>query len=59
MEKSITVKIKTNYGTRCVYPVCEASKLFASISGNKTLTDSTISKIKELGYSILVEQEIL
>jgi len=55
----ITVKIKNVYGNDLVYPICEKSKIFALISGNKTLTDETIQLIKELGYGINVETKSL
>ena len=54
---SITVKIKNVYGEDKVYPVSERAKMFANIAGTKTLTDYTIAKIKELGYTIYVNVE--
>lgn len=52
----ITVKIKHVYGIQKVYPACEQARIFAMISGDKTLTDKTIHLIKTLGYKINVEQ---
>lgn len=57
--QSIIVKIKNVYGVNQIYPVCDIAKTFASISGTKTLTAHTVSKIKELGYTINVEQQTL
>ena len=57
--KAITVKIRSVYGEDKVYPVSEEAKLFANIAGTKTLTDYTIAKIKQLGYTIHVEQQTL
>ena len=45
------------YGEDKVYPVSDRAKLFANIAGTKTLTDYTIAKIKELGYTIYVNVE--
>jgi hypothetical protein len=57
--KAITVKIRSVYGEDKVYPVSEEAKLFANIAGTKTLTDYTIAKIKQLGYTINIEQQTL
>ena len=55
----ITVKIKNVYGEDKVYPVSDEAILFACIAGTTTLTSSTINMIKQLGYSIWVEQQTL
>ena len=52
---NITVKIATNYGREYIYPVCTQAKLFARISGHKTLTRDTIDLIKKMGYSVSQE----
>ena len=57
--QSITVKIRNVYGEDKVYPVSDEARLFASIAGTTTLTNSTINMIKQLGYSIWVEQQTL
>ena len=57
--ESITVKIRNVYGVKKVYPVSNKARLFANIAGTKTLTDYTIAKIKELGYTIEVAQQTL
>ena len=57
--KTITVKIKNVYGEKKVYPVSDEAILFACIAGTTTLTNSTINRIKQLGYSIWVEQQTL
>jgi hypothetical protein len=54
----ITVKVKTNYGEKIYYPVCEKAKYFAEIAGTKTLTENTRLCITKLGYSIKLEQEV-
>ena len=58
-ELNIIVEIKSVYGTTKIYPVCDTSKLLASIAGTKTLTDDTISKIKQLGYQINIKPQQL
>jgi len=56
---NITVKVTNNYGTKAVYPVCRAGKMFAMIAGTVTLTSPTIALIKQLGYEVQVAQETL
>jgi hypothetical protein len=51
----ITVKIKNVFGNERIYPVCPQAKLFAQISGHKTLTRHAISLIKGLGYTVVQE----
>ena len=51
----ITVKIKNVFGNERIYPVCTQAKLFARISGHKTLTRDTIDLIKKMGYSVSQE----
>lgn len=55
LEKTITVKIKNNYGSDSVYPVCKKARLFAEISVTRTLTQGTIDRIKALGFAVKVE----
>ena len=54
MLKQIDVYFKNVYGNTVCYPHCYEAKIFASISGHKTLTDATLEGIKELGYSVRV-----
>lgn len=49
---TITVEIKNVFGNERIYPVCPQAKLFARISGHKTLTRDAISLIKGLGYTV-------
>ena len=59
-EYVVHVRVMDVYGKRVVYPVCDKAKLFASIAGTKTLTDSTLMYIKKLGYRLhVVPQEPL
>lgn len=51
---AIQVYIKQVYGRDTVYPLCDKAMAFASLAGQKTLTDKEIALIKRLGYSIEV-----
>lgn len=57
MTKNLKVFIKNNYGTDYVYPDCEFSRMITDITGTKTLTDSTIARLKSYGYSFKVVAE--
>ena len=53
----LIVEKKNVYGVERVYPVCTKAKIFASISGNKTLLPEVIEQIKKLGYNLTTESE--
>jgi len=53
---TITVRIDSNYGCRVIYPACHTSKLIAQLAGTRTLTDRALAVVKQLGYSINVQQ---
>ena len=53
----LIVSKKNVYGVERVYPVCNKAKLFARISGNKTLLPEVIEQIKKLGYNLTTESE--
>lgn len=53
-EKSILVEIRSVYGNRTIYPLCDDARAFAAIAGTSTLTARVIQKIKALGYAIEV-----
>lgn len=57
MNLEIAVIVKDVYGQRKFYPKCDKSKVFASIAGTTTLTETTLRKIMELGYKVNVVQE--
>ena len=57
MSTNLIVEKKNVYGVQRVYPVCTKAKLFASISGNKTLLPEVIEQIKKLGYNLTTESE--
>jgi len=54
---NLIVEKKNVYGVERVYPVCKKAKLFARISGNKTLLDVDIKLIKQLGYTLTTKRE--
>ena len=56
-EMQLVVTKKNVYGVERVYPICNNAKLFASISGNKTLLPDVIELIKKLGYNLTTESE--
>jgi len=53
----LIVEKKNVYGNQLVYPVCDKAKLFANISGNKTLLPEVIECIKKLGYNLTTKGE--
>ena len=53
----LIVEKKNVYGVERVYPVCTKAKIFAAISGNKTLLPEVIEQIKKLGYNLTTERE--
>ena len=52
INSTIKVEVKNIYGETRVYPMCDKSKMFASIAGTITLTNHTLSKVEALGYTI-------
>jgi hypothetical protein len=58
-KMELIVEKKSVYGNQLVYPICSKAKLFASISGNKTLLPEVIESIKKLGYKLTTKQEVL
>ena len=55
----ITVEIKTVYGSETIYPACDKSRLFARLSGHKTLTSRALEMIKALGYQIEIKPQTI
>jgi hypothetical protein len=49
----IFVYVKSVYGNDLTYPSCYHAKCFARMAGTTTLTDRTISEIKNLGIEIM------
>jgi len=52
---TIKVIIKNVYGNELIYPACETSHRFATLTGTKTLSRYAISVIKTLGYEVEVQ----
>jgi hypothetical protein len=52
----LIVEKKSVYGNQLIYPICNKAKLFASISGNKTLLPEVIEDIKKLGYKLTTKE---
>ncbi len=48
----ITIQFKTVYGETRIYPVCEKAKVFAALTGTKTLTVDAVEKIQQLGFVV-------
>ena len=57
MLTNLIVEKKNVPGVERVYPVCNNAKLFAAITGNKTLLPEVIEQIKKLGYNLTTESE--
>ena len=57
MSTNLIVEKKNVYGVERVYPICNKAKLFARISGNKTLLEEDRKLIKQLGYTFTTKQE--
>lgn len=55
--QQITVDIRTVYGRETIYPACPTAQLLAELAGDKTLTRSSLDKIKRLGFAIAVKQK--
>lgn len=51
------VEVKNNYGARTVYPANQTAELLAQLAGTKTLTETTITLAKQLGYKFTVKPE--
>jgi len=56
IDKRLIVKKKTVWGTERIYPICEKSKLFTRLVGQKTLDKSAIEIIRQLGYDFKHEE---
>jgi len=53
---TIVVKMETKYGNQLIYPVCQQAKLLTQLTGQKTLTRAQVEIIKQLGFTVAVEQ---
>jgi len=48
----IIIRTKSVYGIVQAYPACAVSRLFADLTGTKTLTREALNTIKKLGFAI-------
>jgi hypothetical protein len=55
---TLKVKIGNQYGQRVIHPACEKSIMFCDLLQTKTLVARHIEKIKLLGYTIEVIQDL-
>ena len=58
MQQFIEIEVVNQFGNNVVRPVCEIGKTFADIAGTNTgnkatLTQHTLSRIQDLGYTII------
>ena len=56
--QTVQVEIKSNYGAKAIYPVCETAKLLLRLAGTKTFTPSAVITIKALGYQFEIVQPV-
>jgi hypothetical protein len=55
-KPSIIVDQKTVCGRVLNYPSCTISKIFVSLTGNETLTESDLNKIESIGFNIIIRK---
>jgi hypothetical protein len=58
-QKKLIVRVKAVYGNELVYPVNTEAKLFATISGKKTLDSVTLAAAVQLGFVIEIEPQTI
>jgi hypothetical protein len=54
----LTIEERNNYGAPAYYPVCDTAKTFSDIIGTKTLTPAALMRIKKLGYTITLTNNV-
>lgn len=59
MNTTAQVEIKEVYGNKAVYPVNDIARYLAKLANTKTLTTSTISTAKNMGFTFEVIQPTL
>jgi len=57
VEKSVTIEIKTEFGTKRAYPVCPLGQLLAELAGKKTFSRGQLETIEKLGYVVEVKAD--
>lgn len=48
----VAVEVRNVYGNELIYPVNEPAKIFASLTGNKTLNLVDLQRIQALGFEV-------
>ena len=51
-DLKILVEVRTVYGIKRTYPVCENAKRLAMLTGRKTLSKGDLTVIRELGIEV-------
>jgi hypothetical protein len=51
-KMKLTIEIKNVYGRDLNYPACSKSMMLAKLANKKTLSDTDMTLIKDLGYEI-------
>lgn len=59
MTNEIKIEVRNVYGVVKYYPMCERAKLFAGVAGTVTLTPQVLEKIRSLGFTITLKQQII
>jgi hypothetical protein len=54
--KTLIIERKNVYGNELLYPACANAKIFAALTGKKTLSTSDISLIEKLGTFTIMYQ---
>lgn len=52
MDRIVEVAIKSVYGNELIYPVGSTAKLFADMTGKKTLSRQNLEAIRLLGFTV-------
>lgn len=50
----IKVEIKSQYGTKRIFPVCKTAEAFVKLTGRKCLSRADLAIIEGLGYTVEV-----
>jgi len=58
-QRIFKVKFKTVYGNRLIYPVNDISLALARLMGKKTFKRNELDIIKDVGFDVQVEQDVL
>lgn len=52
LGRVVSVEVRNVYGNELIYPVNEPAKIFASLTGNKTLNLVDLQRIQALGFEV-------